>query len=148
MLRFADCVPLVFYDGRRRVIGLAHSGWRGLPAGVVPATIGRMVEAFGCDPADIWAGVGPSIGPCCYEVGSEVVKQVAVVGDSRQLFHRVDGRLHLDLWTAVESQLIEAGVGQIEMAQMCTSCDTEDWFSHRAERGRTGRFGVVIGLRA
>jgi YfiH family protein len=148
MLRFADCVPVLFFDARRRVIGLAHVGWRGLPARVVPATVGTMIDVFGCDPAYIWAGVGPSIGPCCYEVGPEVVEQVAVAVDGHEPFQSVDGRVYLDLWTAVKGQLVDAGVGQIEMARTCTGCHTEDWFSHRAESGRTGRFGVVIGLRA
>lgn len=146
MLRFADCVPVLFFDRRRRVIGLAHAGWRGLSAGVVPATVGALVETFGCDPADLWAGVGPSIGPCCYEVGPEVVDQVAAAVNGRHPFRKIGGRVHLDLWSAVQIQLEQAGIRQIEVAERCTACQTGDWFSHRAEGGRTGRFGVVVGL--
>lgn len=146
MLRFADCVPVLFFDRRRRVIGLAHVGWRGLPAGVAPATAATMVRAFGCRPADLWAGVGPSIGPCCYEVGPEVVEQITAAVNGAHPFRVVDGRVHLDLWAAVRWQLVEAGVGQVELAQLCTSCHTDEWYSHRAEGGATGRFGVVIGL--
>jgi YfiH family protein len=148
MLRFADCVPVLFYDRRRRAIGLAHAGWRGLPAGVLPATVRTLGEAFGCRPADLWAGIGPSIGPCCYEVGQEVVEQVRAAVNGSEPFRWENGRLHLDLWAAVRSQLVKVGVGQIEVAKLCTACHTDDWFSHRAERGKTGRFGVVIGLRA
>jgi YfiH family protein len=147
MLRFADCVPVLFYDRRRRAIGLAHAGWRGLPAGVVGATVATMIESLGCRPADLWAGIGPSIGPCCYEVGPEVVEQVKAAVNGGDPFRSVHGRVHLDLWAAVQSQLEEAGVGEIEVAQLCTACHTDEWFSHRAERGKTGRFGVVIGLR-
>ena len=147
MLRFADCVPVLFYDGQRRVIGLAHAGWRGVTAGVVPTTVKTLVRAFGCRPADLWAGVGPSIGACCYQVGQEVVEQVGGVLDAGALFHRVNGRAHLDLWAAVQRQLVEVGLRQIDVAELCTACDTDEWFSHRAEGGRTGRFGVVIGLR-
>ncbi len=146
MLRFADCVPVLFYDRRRRVIGLAHAGWRGLPAGVVAATAATMVRVFGCRPADLWAGVGPSIGPCCYEVGPEVVEQVAAAVNGVNLFRRVNGRVHLDLWAAVRGQLVEAGIGQVEVAELCTGCHTDEWYSHRAEGGATGRFGVIIGL--
>jgi YfiH family protein len=148
MLRFADCVPVLFFDRRRRVIGLAHAGWRGVAVRVVPATVMRLVEAFGCRPADLWAGIGPSIGPCCYEVGQEVVQPISAAVNGSDPFHHKDGRLHLDLWTAVQCQLEEAGVGQVELAELCTACHTDDWFSHRAERGRTGRFGVVMGLKA
>ena len=148
MLRFADCVPVLFYDRRRRVIGLTHAGWRGVAVGVVPATVETMVQAFDCRPADLWAGVGPSIGPCCYEVGPEVVEQVSAAVNGREPFRYENGRVHLDLWAAVGGQLKEAGVGQIELSKLCTACHTEDWFSHRAEGGKTGRFGVVMGLRA
>jgi len=147
MLRFADCVPVLFYDRRRRVVGLAHAGWRGVPAGVVPATVGRLVEVFGCRPEELWAGIGPSIGPCCYEVGAEVVQQVSAALNGRDPVRWENGRAHLDLWAAVQSQLAEAGVGQVEVARMCTACRTDEWFSHRAEGGMTGRFGVVLGLR-
>ena len=147
MLRFADCAPVLFYDAHRRVIGLAHAGWRGVTAGVVPTTVETLVKTFGCRPADLWAGVGPSIGPCCYQVGQEVVEHVGEVLGEGALFHQVNGRAHLDLWAAVQRQLVEVGVRQIDVAELCTACDTDEWFSHRAEAGRTGRFGVVIGLR-
>ncbi len=147
MLRFADCVPVLFYDKRKGVIGLAHAGWRGVAVGVVPATVRTLVETFSCRPRDLWAGVGPSIGPCCYEVGPEVVEQVKTAVNGREPFRWENGRAHLDLWAAVEGQLAEAGVGQVKVAGLCTACHTDDWFSHRAERGKTGRFGVVIGLK-
>lgn len=148
MLRFADCVPVLFYDRRRRAIGLAHAGWRGLPAGVVGATVATMTASLECRPADLWAGIGPSIGPCCYEVGPEVVEQVKAAVNGSDPFRWQGERVHLDLWAAVQSQLEESGVGEIEVAELCTACHTDDWFSHRAERGETGRFGVVIGLKA
>jgi len=147
MLRFADCVPVLFYDKRRRVIGLAHAGWRSIAARVLPATVATMTEAFGCHPADVWAGVGPSIGPCCYQVGQKVVEQVSAAVDGGDPFLWEDGRVRLDLWAAAQSQLVEVGVGQVAVAELCTSCCTDEWFSHRAERGRTGRFGAVIGLK-
>jgi YfiH family protein len=148
MLRFADGVPLLFDDRHRRAFGLAHAGWRGVPAGVVGATVATMVEAFACRPADLWAGIGPSIGPCCYEVGAEVVEQIKGAVNGSDPFRWQGERVHLDLWAAVRSQLKEAGVGEIEVSELCTACRTDEWFSHRAEGGVTGRFGVVVGLRA
>jgi YfiH family protein len=148
LLRFADCVPVLLYDRRRRAIGLAHAGWRGIPAGVVAATVATLVEVFGCEVVDLWAGIGPSIGPCCYEVGTEVVGQVKAAVNGREPFRWADGGVHLDLWAAVQSQLEEAGVGQIEVAELCTACHTGEWFSHRAENGKTGRFGVAMALKA
>lgn len=149
MLRFADCVPVLFYERRRRVIGLAHAGWRGVAVGVIPATIATLVEAFDVRPADLWAGVGPAIGPCCYEVGPEVVEQISASLDGKAPFRQGNGdRLYLDLWTAVQRQLEESGVGQVKVAELCTACHTDDWFSHRAEKGQTGRFGIAIGLEA
>ena len=77
MLRFADCVPVLLYDPVRRAVGLAHAGWRGTVACIARETVRRMVDAFGCRPADIRAGIGASIGPCCYEVGPDVARQFA-----------------------------------------------------------------------
>ena len=146
MLRFADCVPVLFYDQRKRVIGLAHAGWRGVPAGIIPATVSMLVNVFGCELRDLWAGVGPSIGPCCYEVGPEVIAAVSAAVNGRNPFDSVNGRLYLDLWTAVQGQLADAGVGEVEVSGICTSCHIDEWFSHRAEKGKTGRFGVAFGL--
>jgi len=149
MLRFADCVPVWLYDPRRRAAGLAHAGWRGTVAGVAAAAVGAMQDTFGCRPRDLIAGIGPSIGPCCYEVGTDVARAVdaAFAGESGLFLElRGIGRWHLDLWGAVYQQLATAGVEQIEVAELCTACHTGEWFSHRAERGRTGRMGALVAL--
>jgi hypothetical protein len=151
VMRFADCVPLMFYDPVEQVIALAHAGWRGTLAGVGPATVMTMVAAFGCRPADIIAGIGPSIGPCCYEVGPEVVERVtAVYRDTEDLIcqHADNGhKPTFNLWEANARSLRESDVGHIEMSGMCTSDMTGEFFSHRAEHGSTGRFGAAIILR-
>lgn len=148
MLRFADCVPILLYDPVRQVVGLAHAGWRGTVTGIVSATVQAMERAFGCHPTEMLAGIGPAIGPCCYEVGEDVVQAVAKAypDGSERLVHRANGRWRLDLWAATQQQLAECGVRQIETAGICTACRTDEWFSHRAERGRTGRFGALAGL--
>jgi copper oxidase (laccase) domain-containing protein len=106
-----------------------------------------MVERLDCDPANVWAGVGPTIGPCCYAVGAEVVEAVeAACPPEANVVHRINGRVHLDLPAAVRAQLRAAGVRRVENAGLCTACRVDEFFSHRAERGRTGRFGIVMGL--
>jgi YfiH family protein len=149
MLRFADCVPVLFYDPVRRAVGLAHAGWRGTVEKIGQATVQAMVETFGCRPVDILAGIGPSIGPCCYEVGDEVVEaaRAAFPVAPHLVDRRANGRDHLDLWEANRHQLVARGLAKVEVSGLCTACRTDEWFSHRAERGRTGRLGAVIGLR-
>jgi YfiH family protein len=148
-MRFADCVPLLFHDPIRQVVGIAHAGWPGTLAGIGPATIRAMQQVFGSNPADIAAGIGPSIGPCCYEVGPDVVEGVrrAFDGAAETLLKPGKGeRLHFDLWAANALALRQAGVERIEVANLCTACHADLFFSHRAEHGRTGRFGAVIVL--
>ncbi len=147
LMRFGDCASILFFDSVRRAIGMAHAGWRGVVAGSVEATVRTMVERLNCNRADIWAGIGPTIGPCCYEVGPEVVEAVrAACPSGVDVAHRVNGRVHLDLPAAVQAQLNAAGVERIEDAGLCTACRVDEFFSHRAEHGRTGRFGIVMEL--
>ena len=149
LMRFGDCAPILFFDPVQRVIGVAHAGWRGVVAGSVGATVRAMVERLNCAPDDIWAGIGPTIGPCCYEVGPKVVEAVeAACPVGSDVVHCVDDQVHLALPAAVQAQLCAAGVRQIENANLCTACRVDEFFSHRAERGRTGRFGVVMELLA
>lgn len=148
MLRFADCTPVLLHDPVRRVVGLAHGGWRGIAAGVARKTVAAMRDAYGCRPADLIAGVGPAIGPCCYEVGEDVAEAIgqAFPAAPSLLSPRANGRWHLDLWSAARLQLARAGVRQVHVSGVCTACHTKEWYSHRAERGRTGRHAVLIGL--
>lgn len=147
MMRFGDCTPILLFDPWRRAVGLAHAGWRGVVAGVAAATIETMTQRLGSTPAEIWAGIGPTIGPCCYEVGTDVARDIAsACPPSAGVLQVVDGHVHADLPAAVESQLRAAGVQRVEQAAVCTACRVDEFFSHRAEAGRTGRFGVVIGL--
>jgi len=147
-MRFADCVPILLYDPVRRVIGLAHAGWRGTVAGVAQSVVAIMAGRYSCRPEDIQAGIGPSIGPEQYCVGEEVVRAVQeAFGDGDGLIRRAaDGAAYLDLWAANQRALNAAGVRQVEIAGLCTASRTHEFYSHRAEQGRTGRFGVVIAL--
>ncbi len=147
-MRFADCVPILLHDPRNGIIGLAHAGWMGTLRGVATATIEAMKKNYGSKPADIIAGIGPSIGPDHYEIGADVILQVMQkYGDDSELFLKShNGKIHFNLWGANRFALEQAGVEQIEVSGICTACHTEDWFSHRAEKGRTGRFGALISL--
>jgi len=148
MMRFADCVPILLHDPLRKVAGIAHAGWLGTVRGIARAAMEAMQFHYGCAPADILAAIGPSIGPDHYEVGADVVNQVrqAFGGDATDLLACRDGRSFFDLWAANRLLLERAGVRSIEISGLCTACSTTDWYSHRAEKGRTGRFGVMIAL--
>lgn len=148
-MRFADCTPLLFYDPVQGVIGMAHAGWRGTVLGIGANVVHTMAESYGCKPAHIQAGIGPSIGPDHYQVGEEVVDAVRnYFGTIEGLIRRdpSDGTAYLDLWAANQLDLERAGVNQIEVSRICTYQQNEDFFSHRAEKGRTGRFGAVMAL--
>ena len=147
LFRFADCVPLLLFDPARRAVGLVHVGWRGATKGVVTAAVAAFAGHAGSRAGDLWAGIGPAIGPCCYRVGPEVAATVArTCPDGAEVIQRRDDALYLDLPGAVRAQLAAAGVTQVEMSGLCTACHTDEWFSHRAERGRTGRFGMLVML--
>jgi YfiH family protein len=148
MMRFADCVPILGFDPSRRAIGLAHAGWKGTLAKAGPAMINAMVAEFACKAENIRVVLGPSIGPDHYEVGQEVVSGVEQVfgHHAGSVLKHLNNRTALDLWTANQLLLQQVGVQQVEVAGICTACHPEDWFSHRAEKGLTGRFGALIGL--
>ena len=147
-MRFADCVPILIHDPRNGIIGIAHAGWMGTLRGVATATVDAMQKNFASKPADLIAGIGPSIGPDHYEIGADVILQVMqkFADDSELLLKSHHGKVHFNLWEANRLLLERAGVGQIEVSGLCTACNTDDWFSHRAEKGRTGRFGALISL--
>lgn len=150
-MRFADCAPILLHDPQRRAVGLAHAGWRGTAVNVATAVVQAMVGELGCSPQTMTAVIGPAIGRCCYQVGEEVIQAVeAAMGqDGSGLFSRRNGRhAYFDLWEANRRQLAAAGVGRVVVAGLCTACRTDRFFSHRGERGHTGRFGVIIGYRA
>jgi hypothetical protein len=151
-MRFADCVPILLVDPVRGAIGMAHAGWRGTVAQVAVSAIRLMQTAYGTDPADIQAAIGPSIGPDHYQVGPEVVEAVERAfgsgGPCDWLIRRADdGSAYLNLWEANRLALERAGVRHVEVAGICTATHVDEFYSHRAERGRTGRFGAILALK-
>ncbi|HUX55211.1 MAG TPA: peptidoglycan editing factor PgeF [Williamwhitmania sp.] len=145
----ADCVPILFYDPAERIAAAVHAGWRGMVQNIAGKTVEEMVLNFGCNPCNILVGIGPANGPCCYEVGPDVEEAVA------KIFPNMDGllvkgkglRRHLNQWEANRRQLIQAGIPMqnIEVAELCTQCHGDEFYSARL--GHTGRFvaGIMIG---
>ena len=145
MQRFADCVSIMLWHKAARVVSVAHAGWRGTAIGVA----GRAVEAvadLGGDPSGLRAGIGPSIGPCCFEIGDDVVAQIPGADEVSSI--GPNGRPHVDLWEINRRQLVAAGLpeDQVEVAAVCTRCQPDTYFSHRALGYPAGRFGAAIGL--
>jgi YfiH family protein len=137
LLLTADCLPVAVArsGGQRPALAILHAGWRGLLAGIVAAAT-RAIRG-----GKLAAVIGPSIGPCCYEVGEEVAVPF------REAFGTdiVRGK-NLDLWTAAERALRAAGVDEVERMDICTACDPSRYFSHRRDQGRTGRQGVIASV--
>ncbi len=148
-MRFGDCTPLIFFDPTQQAIGLTHAGWRGTLKDAAGATVEAMVNQLGCVPQNINAVIGPAIGPCCYQVGQDVINGVetAFTNPNNLLLRRNGSHAYFDMWAANKQQLVEAGVKNIFQTNLCTACRTDQFFSHRAEKGQTGRFGIVIGLK-
>ena len=150
-VRVADCVPVLLADRTKRVVGAAHAGWRGTVQDAAGAAVRAMTREFGCDPAEIVAAIGPSLGPCCGEVGDEVAQEFTGAGHGsdalrRWLSYGPSGRLHVDLWTANEDQLIAAGVRRdnVHAARLCTKTHAGVFHSYRAEREHAGRMVAII----
>ncbi len=149
--QYADCVPLMFYDKRKRVIATSHAGWRGTVAEIGRVTVEKMQKEFGSDPCDIIAGIGPSIGDCCYEVDDPVVdefRKIPYIDLSAILKEKGGGKDMLDLKTANKIILRKAGIPEenIDVADLCTCCNHEYLHSHRYTAGKRGNLGLIISL--
>jgi polyphenol oxidase len=171
-VRTADCAPVLVVDPKKRVVAAIHAGWRGTLQRIVSKSIGQMQMEFGCRPADLLAAIGPTIGVCCYEVGTEVAAAFAAkfpnaaeffdemrTGDEPNPLQWLNmmppghqppaKKVHLDLPKANRLQLLEAGVPEknIFISDLCTACRTDLLFSYRKERDHSGRLMSVIGIR-
>lgn len=149
ILMSADCPLIVAYDPRRRAIGAVHASWKGTVGRAAEHLVHRMNAEFGCRPAELLAGICPSAGPCCYEVGREVLRLARTrLDDADACFVHRDGRMSFDMWTANQQQLVAAGVPaeSIEIAGVCTICDRRFW-SHRRNGESAGRTALFVGLR-
>lgn len=149
---YADCVPLYFIDPVRKAIGLSHSGWRGTAAHIGAVTVRRMQEEYGSLPEDIYGAIGPSICQECYEVSKDVILEFQKTFPEqswRDLFYRKEnGKYQLNLWEANRQIMLEAGLIEehISLPGLCTCCNPEFLFSHRASRGKRGNLGAFLGI--
>lgn len=148
-MRFADCVPILLLDPIKKVIGIVHSGWQGTYQKICQAAVEKMTSCYGSKPDTLLAAIGPSICQNCYEVGADVREAFSGAFGDRAVsyFTARNGSLFLDLWKANRETLNLAGVNHVETAEICTACQNNDWYSHRGENGRTGRFGVLMSIK-
>ncbi len=149
---YADCVPLFFVDPVHRAIGLSHSGWKGTVHRMGAVTLQRMHEEFGTEPGDVIAAIGPSICQDCYEVSEDVASQFRQEfgedADERMLYQKENEKYQLNLWRANEKILLTAGIREEHLAvtNLCTCCNPQLLFSHRASGGRRGNLGAFLQL--
>jgi polyphenol oxidase len=147
-MRFADCVPIFIYDPSNKAIGIAHAGWQGTSKNVAGTMVKAMQTRFNSIPSELLAAIGPAICMEHYQVGQEVIEAIqSDIGNQIECVSSiVAGNNYIDLKKCNEIQLLRAGVHQVENSHTCTVCENENWFSHRAENGKTGRFGAFIKL--
>lgn len=158
---YADCVPLYFYDPFKKVVALAHAGWKGTVQQIAKHTVQAMQEQYGCVPSDLRAAIGPSIGACCYEVDQYVLNHIyPLLEQLRQtqpqeqnnidaiVDNKNSEKAHLNLQQLNRQIMLQAGIlpNHLEMTTLCTGCRTDQFFSHRHEGGHTGRMASWIGL--
>lgn len=149
---YADCVPLYFVDPVHRAIGLSHSGWRGTAGRMGAVTLAAMERAYGTKPQDVICAIGPSICQECYEVSEDVAEafQKEFKGREEEILDpKGNGKYQLDLWRANEIVLREAGVVKEHLAvtNLCTCCNPDGLFSHRASAGKRGNLGAFLFLK-
>ena len=151
MLCFADCTPILLFDPVHRAAAIAHGGWKGTVRSIAAKTVRAMSDAYGTRPEDCLAGIGPAIGPCCYEVGGEVAEgfRKAFPQFAEDILSEENGKIRLDLWQANRLQLKNVGLlpEHIDVAGVCTSCHARTFYSYRAEGPTIGRIAAVMAIR-
>lgn len=149
---YADCVPLYFVDPVHKAIGLSHSGWRGTVGRMGQKTVEAMKEAFGTNPAEVYAAIGPSICKACYEISEDVAEhfyeEFKGHGDEI-LMNKGNGKYQLDLWKTNEIVMLEAGIlpEHLAVTNICTCCNEKVLFSHRASHGKRGNLAAFMMLK-
>ena len=147
-VQVADCVPVLLFDKKHQVAGAVHAGWRGTAASILKKTIEMMSQRFFSSPQDIIMAVGPAIRGCCYEVGYEVIESVVRASGEGDYYRTNGGKYCIDLASANRQQAVSSGVSpeQIWLADECTFCRPEKYYSYRFAKGTTGRQCGVIGI--
>jgi YfiH family protein len=143
----ADCLPILMADRAKKVIAAVHAGWRGIWRGVIERTVAEMTRTFQSVPADIVAGIGPGIGPCCYEVKEDVVslfRNAYTAAD--QFIQEREGKMYLDLRSVAQLELTQAGIpfANIAVVNLCTSCQQDLFFSYRRENNAGRQLSFIV----
>jgi hypothetical protein len=147
LLHFADCVPVMIFDCNRQVLCIVHAGWRGTAGTIAKNGVQLMEQKFGCRPADMVAAVGPAIGSCCYPTGGDVAEKLSkTVSSAEGMFVERDGNVCPDLKAINALQLLESGVGEVDVTELCTACNPQTFYSHRQSGGKTGRQGAIASI--
>ena len=146
---YADCTPLFFVDIKQKAIGLAHAGWRGTVGRIGEKVVKKMTELYGTNPADIVAAIGPAISVCCYEVDKPCADNFYALSDldsSRFVFPKENGKYMIDLLETNRQILVAAGVKNenITISDICTNCNSELLWSHRATKGKRGTMSAFM----
>ncbi len=149
--QYADCVPLVFCDPKKRVFATSHAGWRGTVDLIGKVTVDKMVKELGCNAEDIIVGIGPSIMDCCYEVDDPVIEQfkkLDFLNLDKIITPKTNGKYMLNLQEANRQILVHSGIDpeNIDVSDICTCCNSRDLHSHRATNGKRGNLGIIIEL--
>lgn len=148
-VRVADCVPVLLADPVTGRAAAVHAGWRGVVADVTGAALAVLGAPGEVDPARVVAVIGPSIGPCCFEVGDDVAAAIAASTRPDVVLRRDGNKPTVDLWLAVEARLRASGVGRVETLGRCTVCEREGFFSYRRDGQRSGRMvGAIVARRS
>lgn len=148
LLHFADCVPVMIFDTRRKALCVLHAGWRGTAGGIVRKGVDVLKSTFGCRSADMLAAVGPAIGSCCYQTGEDVSLQLsASIANPTGLVEKRNGNHYPDLKAINAMQLVESGVESVDVSAWCTACHPQIFYSHRQSGGHTGRQGAIACIR-
>jgi len=146
-VRSADCLPILLADPQSGIIAAAHAGWRGTVAQVAGKAVSEM-QRLGAKAERIVASLGPCIGPCCFEIGTDAAERLAGCCEGADHFITGNQTPHGDLWAINQLQLLQHGLKEshIELTKQCTSCNAEQFFSYRRDAGRTGRHLAVVAL--
>ncbi len=152
LIMTADCVPILIYDQKNKVIAAIHAGWNGTLRRIIEKVLTEMQINFGTKNEDVYAAIGPCIKQCCYEIGENVAKiarENFTSNELEQIIKNRNGKNFLNLQLANQLALIDKGLSikQIDILDFCTSCNVEKFFSYRKENGKTGRMGAIIMLK-
>ncbi len=144
----ADCVLVALFCPSKHTIATIHAGWRGTMQMITQKAAWMMQQEYGCPAQDIFAGIAPSIGPCCYVVGNDVIEAAKHIFSEHWLLYK-NGQVYLDLWKANAEQLQKTGIlpEHIETSQLCSYCHAQDFFSFRREGKDVGHIGLILEIR-